>query len=792
MSATDPQIPSAPRSVHVRGDAEIVQVVQISDGATVHQIVGRQNVYQYTPPRPVDIATLAAADALLASMPADDAELPPALAALPYRSRIKGFAPNALFVGRDAELRRLARALAQQPAGRPIVISTGIGGIGKTQLAIEFAHRYGQYFAGGVFWVTMESAAGIPIEVAACGTGGLVDWRPDYAELKLPEQLALVLAAWQSPLPRLLIFDNCEDEALLAQWRPPTGGCRLLVTSRRATWDLTLGTTAFPLDVLPREASVALLRAFRPQLGEVDANAIAAELGDLPLALHVAGSYLRMYQSVAASTFLAELRSPQLLDHPALQGRGSSLQPTGRELHVARVFALSYDRLNAGDQIDALAIALLARAAHFAPGVPIRRDLLTATVAPEAEDAALLIADSLRRLVDLGLLEELLPATDEDAGDPHEGLLETTVDGALRIHRLVAAFVQETAADETAQSTVEKTLLEQARHVNDADSPSLLRPIQVHLRWVTDLAMQREDTRAAELCYEFSHHLSMLGNHLEAQPYAERALAIREAQSYAERAVAIYEHVLDPDDPDAIKSLRRLAVVLHNRDMITEAEELYKRILEVRERTLGPDNPDIARSLDNLALLLTEKGEYAAALPLFERALAIFQQTFGDNHKDTARTLSNKAMLFHLQEKYAEARPLYEHALSIAERVRGPEHPDVAQILQNLGELFFEQKDYVDAQSYYQRALAIRERGLGQDHLDTAYTLYYFALCLDLLGDIQQAAVMMRRSFTIREANLGPDHSATQESRRALDEIENKIRLLPKKPKKARSRHRKT
>jgi hypothetical protein len=142
-------------------------------------------------------------------------------------------------------------------------------GYGKTQLAAEFVHRYGQFFSGGVFWLSFADAAAVTAEVAACGGMGLID-RPDFSELKLEDQLRLVLAAWQSPLPRLLVFDNCEDEALLNDWRPPTGGCHVLVTSRHAEWDAALGVQALPLDVLPREESIALLRKLRPDLAEDD------------------------------------------------------------------------------------------------------------------------------------------------------------------------------------------------------------------------------------------------------------------------------------------------------------------------------------------------------------------------------------------------------------------------------------------------------------------------------------------------------------------------------------------
>src|SRR6185503_8478815 len=123
-------------------------------------------------------------------------------------------------------------------------------------------HRYGQHFVGGVFWLSFATADGVPAEVALCGGASGLDLRPDFANLPIDEQVRLVLAAWQRPTPRLLIFDNCEDPALFDQWRPKSGGCRVLVTSRRSQWDAALGIYALPLETLPREESVALLRKF--------------------------------------------------------------------------------------------------------------------------------------------------------------------------------------------------------------------------------------------------------------------------------------------------------------------------------------------------------------------------------------------------------------------------------------------------------------------------------------------------------------------------------------------------
>ncbi|MEM8862286.1 MAG: BTAD domain-containing putative transcriptional regulator, partial [Chloroflexota bacterium] len=150
---------------------------------------------------------------------------------------------NPLFVGRQADLLTLAKALNSNQALtiNQTAAATGLGGIGKTQLASEFVHRYGQFFPGGVFWLSFDEPEAIPAEVAACGDAGALNLAPNFLNLPLQDQVKRVQAAWNEPIPRLLIFDNCEDPALLSLWRPKTGGCRILITSRRGDWSSSLG-----------------------------------------------------------------------------------------------------------------------------------------------------------------------------------------------------------------------------------------------------------------------------------------------------------------------------------------------------------------------------------------------------------------------------------------------------------------------------------------------------------------------------------------------------------------------
>ncbi len=552
---------------------------QIARGSGIAQASGGSTAivanYEYAPPSPVDADTLAAARQQLATLPLEEVPEP---APLPHGSSTMLPQQNPSFVGREEELKALAASLK---AGDTTAIgqvrtaaATGLGGIGKTQLASEFAHRYGQYFAGGVYWLSFADESVVPGEVAACGGAGGMELRPDFGMLDLGDQVRLVMSAWQSELPRLLVFDNCEEEAVLARWRPRTGGCRVMVTSRRDQWDRKLGVRALPLEVLSREESIVLLREHRPDLsaGDLDLDAIARELGDLPLALELAGGYLERYQfELTPVSYLAQLRRPDLLEHRSLQEGGISL--TGHEKSVARTFALSYDRLNTADPTDALAVALLARAARFAPGEPIPRDLLRSVLdLPDDDpDAMLRAGDAVRRLVELGLLQA------EEAG-------------ALRVHRLIAAFVRGAVADAEAQAAVERTLLEVVGNLIDEGYPAPLLILQPHLRAATDSAQEREDEQAALLCNQLGYYLQMIGEYAEARPLYERALEI-------------YEKVLGPEHPDTASSLNNLAGLLKDQGEYAEARPLYERALEICERVLGPEHPNTNVIRWNLASL---------------------------------------------------------------------------------------------------------------------------------------------------------------------------------------------
>lgn len=599
-------------TVNVSGDGEI-------NGLAIGLNIGTINQTIHSPQRErvkLPLIDPVAAQALLATLPLD--LIPDPTTMLPPGSRML-LRHNDQFVGRDDDLKRLAAAIK---GNRTAAITTGIGGIGKTQLVAEFAHRYGQFFAGGVFWLSFADPTGIDGEIAACGGAGALELYTDADGLKQVEQVQRVYAAWAQETPRLLIFDNCDDQAsvtaekLLADRLPRSGGCWILVTSRRGLWSKGLRLATLALDVLSRESSIALLRSYREDLSHDDADAIADEVGALPLALTLAGSYLATYRKDAfgiPATYLENLHK-QLLDHRSMQGAGESVSHTDHDLSVRTTFALSYERLNKDIPTDALAIAALARAACLASGEPFPRELLaTLGEATEDEKEAAQQADALRRLVALGLLEG-------------------AADGTLRIHRLISAFASEEIMAVEAQAAVEDTLLYIARGVNAEGYPEGMRPIIVHLRYATDKAFVRDDEQASDLCSVLSKHLQLIADYTGARPYCERALAIR-------------EQVLGANHLLTAISLNDLAELYREQGAYTDALPLLQCALAILTQVLGDNHPYIATILNNLAGVYCAQGAYTDALPLLQRAITIHEQVPGGNHTDIAQSLNNLAEL---------------------------------------------------------------------------------------------------------------------------------------------------
>ncbi len=461
---------------------------------------------------------------------------------LPPGSHLPDLNPRPHFIGREDSLKELAAMLNEK---RLVVITQteatgGLGGLGKTALASEFARRYGQFFSGGVFWLDFSQPDLIPAQVAAC--------RPLPANSSIAGRVKQVLSEWQTELPRLLIFDNCRDTNLVAEWIPSTGGCRVIVTSRTTKWTADDVMAVLPLEPLQRQDSLALLQDILkdPQADPADLDEIAAELKDLPLALHMAGSYLRAcHGQINPREYLDALRKPRLLKRHWLEG--GKYQPSGHDLEMGRALKVSLDGLDDDNPTDMLALQILTRITCLAADTTIPRNLLKRLIDEGLGDEKKFV-NGLKRLTSLGLIEE------NGAGDLH-------------IHRLAAAFIWKMIPDRSALTAAEEGVLAMAGEINLHRTFGRMPMILPHLKYLTDKALVRKDTLAARLANELGYYLDVVSDY-------------EGARSYYRQALAINRRVLGEEHPDTTVSLNNLGSLLQVMGEYPAARSLFEQALK--------------------------------------------------------------------------------------------------------------------------------------------------------------------------------------------------------------------
>jgi tetratricopeptide (TPR) repeat protein len=687
---------------------------------------------------------------------------------------------NSFFIGRDEILARLR---TQLQAGQATALSqpqaiTGLGGIGKTQIAVEYAYRFHQDYRV-VLWARAEDTEALTSSYVTIAS-----------LLNLPEQkeqdqsiTVQAVKTWlQTHSGWLLMLDNADDLSLVPAFLPPAMGGHLLLTTRA----FTAGHLASRIEVdtlsaeqgalfLLRRASLmapdATLEHVSPQAREL-AMLVSQELGGLPLALDQAGAYLEAtgialatYQQIYQRhrTALLAQRRAQGTDHP---------EP------VASTWSLSFERVEA---TNAAAADLLRLCAYLAPDA-IAEEILTQgaeylgpVLGPVAADAFL-----------LGQAIEALRAYSLVGRDPG---LQT-----LSMHRLVQAVVRDALDAAGKQRWAERAIravhaaLPPVEHASWPHWERLLAHAQACAAWMDPQEIHLQE--ATEVLHKAGWYLIERARYNEAEPLLERAYQVSEQQQGAEhldtardaltlaylyhsqgkyeqaeplyeRALAIYEQQLGPEHPDTATSLNNLAELYRVQGKYEQAEPLYERALAISEQQLGPLHPNTASSLNNLAGLYEAQGKYEQAEPLFVRALAIKEQQLGPLHPNTANSLNNLAGLYHAQGKYEQAEPLYERALAIYEQQLGSLHPLTAASLNNLAGLYRVQGKYEQAEPLYERALAISEQQLGPLHPNTASSLNNLAGLYHAQGKYEQAEPLFVRALAISEQQLGPEHPST-------------------------------
>ena len=559
---------------------------------------------------------------------------------------------NPFFTGREPLLERLHQQL--QTTGITALAQAaihGLGGIGKTQTAIEYAHRFGPGYRF-VLWVAaeQESTLGAAYQSIARELG-LVEAQADL------ETAVQEVKAWLSREDGwLLVFDNADDPALLRPYLPVarTGG-KVLLTSRARTFTKVGIKEPFRVETLePNDAVKFLIE--RTSQGDAQAAAVlAAELGCLPLALEQAAAYIETVGG-GFTEYLARYRHQGV----ALFEKGEP--STDYPKTVATTWTLSFAAVN---ESSPASTELLTAAAFLVPdSVPIEIFTLGGS------ELGGLLAEALQ-----GVAEDPLVFWELLAPLERYSLVERLPDDAFKLHRLTQEVVKDSLDEEGRRAWAERVVraLDAAYPQPEFKNWKLCERLQPNAMPAAELARtyKLESAKAGRLFNQAGYFAQARGDYASARLFNELALEIR-------------ERVLGGEHTDTLTSRNNLAATLRALGDLDGARKLHEQNMEIRERALGGEHPDTLRSRNNLAATLWALGDLAGARKLHEQNLEIRERVLGGEHPDTLRSRNNLAWTLYHQGERQGARELMTQAVEGRRRVLGEEHPDTQQSIASL------------------------------------------------------------------------------------------------------------
>ena len=625
-----------------------------------------------------------------------------------------------VFVGRKQELEQLHQQLKQDNLVAISALS-GMGGVGKTELAIQYAKSFQNTYPGGICWLhSRESNIGTQIVSYAMVQLGLKI--PD--SLDLTDQVAFCWRNWSSG-DVLVILDDVISYLDVQPYLPPVERkFKVLMTSR-----LKFGSPiqSLSLDVLSLEQALELLTVLVGEQRvhqELDtAKTLCQWLGYLPLGVELVGCYLLKRTDLSLSTLLFRLQhramERQAIKHQALtREEGTSTLTTNRGAEAA--FELSWEELDSTSQHLGKLLSLFSLAPIPWQLVRVVQQKLWA-INPRSEKFD---------------YEELKVARDRLV---RYNLLQQKTREFYQLHPLVRQFFvgkMEEAGEYPEQQIGEliefaDSISKNSRFCVDTDSQSSVDDVDITSLFI---ALDRYDETQKDDTYLIS---------------------------LSERCLSETRERLGEAHPDIAKILSNLAYANWLKERYSDAEMLYLKALELNKQLLGEEHPVVASNLNDLAYLYESEGRYLEAEPLYAKALSLNQRLLGEEHPSTASTLSNLAGLYAVQGRYAEAEILYTQALELNEQVLGEDHPIVASILNYLATLYYNQGGFDQAEVLSIRSLEIRRRRLGNDHPDVATSLNNLAALYKSQGRYSEAEPLYQQSLAIREQRLGSDHPDT-------------------------------
>ncbi|MFE6173707.1 tetratricopeptide repeat protein [Streptomyces sp. NPDC056464] len=649
---------------------------------------------------------------------ARDIQAPPGISNLP---------PRGLCLGRDVELDWLRRTLSSDSGTAITQVSTvhGLGGVGKSTLALAYAHRHRSDYTL-IWWITADSRPRVEQSFADLTLRLFPAWAGKASE---QERAAWAMTWLQWHPGWFLVFDNVEDARDLAPYIGALSGGHYLATSRRATgWPRTFPT--YPLDTLAPDEAAALLCACaldgaRPTPRQFnDARALATELGHLPLALEQAGAYLHQNPTLDIDAY--RIRLGTKLDKAA--------DGIDAERTITRIWTHTLKALNARNP---LSVTLLSTLAWLAPD-----DIPLTLLEPfNADDDAL----------------------DEALGVLHAYSMATLTKDTVKVHRLLQTVLRSSAGIDARRPPAGRR---EAEKVLELALATLPKPTAGTAReWD---ALLPHLVALAATTPENGHNDPVIPYYARAANYLVEQGRIGHSISLHKALLSHFEQFHGESHPRVFSNRRYLALAYQDAGDFARAIPLLETALAQCEQELGDTHPGTLDSRRNLALAYKDIGDLARAIPLLETTLAQCEQELGDTHPDTLDCRNSLAGLAAECGDLSRAIDLLEATTAHLKWTLGAAHPHTLTCLANLA-ITYKDAGYVTKSiDLYEAVLAKQEQALGETHPDTLGTRNNLALAYREKGDLTSAIALMRATLTHREKLLGDRHPSTLTSRHNL------------------------
>jgi tetratricopeptide (TPR) repeat protein len=615
-------------------------------------------------------------------------------------------------IGREASLQAVRKQLTE---GRRTAIGQtaafqGLGGLGKTQLAVEYAYRFKDTYPNGVIWLNADQ----DIDAQLIELAEKARWIAPESEHKYKLDIARHRLRTYSDC--LITFDNLEDPQAIEDYLPePQANLHILVTSRRDQPDFN----PVPLDPLDEALSFELLlqEAGRKPVGDEEeraAHEIAVTLDGLPLALELAGAYLR-HRSVSWQQYRDLLHHS--LKTAFLPGKLSTFTKHETDL---------YSTLKINEVIF-----------EEAPKLKEILDLLTwSGTAPMGQDLMCALLN----------VENPLELTNAFGLGTALRLLQKTPDvDSYSIHRLVGEVRREEIPRRDRQDWVDDICQRignwfEERRENFSELFRFEAEIDHLQAWQENAGQyaQRHSSRLIWLQSFPSHHR---GHYQETKKWVQIALELFEKEH--ESDLQLKAHLFND------LGLNYDLIGDHKRSL-----EYAEKALQIRQKLLGERHSDTARSINNVGGAYIALGNYKRGLGYFEKALKIYQDLFGERHRDTAKALNNTGGAYVMSGNYTRGLEYLERALEIYQDLFGERHLDTAKTLNNIGGAYGNLGDYKRGAEYTEKALKLVKEFLGNKHPDVAFSVHNLVICLVGLNRRPQAFQLLEEILS----QLPKDH----------------------------------